>query len=65
MKVEFKIVKNCSVTNITAELHAENVVVLAALHPMLSEMLDNMNTMSRVIKLITKHQELQQNSLFV
>ena len=65
MKAEFKIATNCSITNITAELQAENVVVLVALQPILFEMLDNMNTMSRVIRLITRHHELQQNSLFV
>ena len=65
MKAEFKIVTNCNVTNITAELHAENVVVLAALQPILFEMLDSMNTISKVIRLITRHHELQQNNRFV
>ena len=65
MNAEFKMAKNCSVTNITAELHAENVVALAALHPILFDMLDSMNTMSRVMRLIARHHELQQNSLFV
>ena len=65
MKAEFKIATNCSMTNITAELQAENVVVLVALQPILFEMLDNMKTISRVIRLITRHHELQKNSLFV
>ena len=65
MNAEFKMATNCNVTNITAELQAENVDVLAALHPILFEMLDNMYTMSTVSKLITRHHELQQNSLFV
>ena len=65
MKAEFKIAKNCNVTNITAELQAENVVVLAALQPILFEMLDSMKTISKVIRLITKHHELQQNNRFV
>ena len=65
MKAEFKIATNCNVTNITAELQAENVVVLAALQPILFEMLDSMKTISKVIRLITRHHELQQNSLFV
>ena len=65
MKAEFKIATNCNVTNITAELQAENVVVLAALQLILFEMLDSMKTISKVIRLITRHHELQQNSLFV
>ena len=65
MKAEFKIATNCNVTNITAELQAENVVVFAALQPILFEMLDSMKTISKVIRLITRHHELQQNSLFV
>ena len=44
MKAEFKIATNCNVTNITAELQAENVVVFAALQPILFEMLDSMKT---------------------
>ena len=65
MKAEFKIATNCNVTNITAELQAENVVVLAALQPILFEMLDSMKTISKVIRLITRHHELQQNNRFV
>ena len=65
MKAEFKIATNCNVTNITAELQAENVVVLAALQPILFEMLDSMKTISKVIRLITRHHELQQNKRFV
>ena len=65
MKAEFKMAKSCSVTNITAELHAEKVSEFAGLHPRLFEMLDSMKTTSKVIKLITRHHELQQTSLLV